>query len=282
MKRLVILVILLSIPFSVLCVNAAECDFYCTYTPKTEKSSVFFIDVFCDRGASAALIELGYDREMAEYRSVEAASSDAEVSCNPKDDRLLIACAGRASDDGRLCRVTFVALDTGDCVFELHMKQAVDENLDYINSLADHRLKVTFGEDDIVETAAVSAPSSSVSSIGSTGGASSSKTASKTSTSSKSEKSSAEKVEASEKSGESTARDADMTADAVKDSELLYNVSDTDPTRYIMLGAGAVALAVAVAAVGYMLGKKTLIKKKTDKAVEEALPDDTDDEQQDT
>ena len=69
MKRIAALtIILLLIFFGIPC--AADSGFYCEYSPKTEKSSVFFIDIYSTVDTSAAVMELGFDESFAEFREI--------------------------------------------------------------------------------------------------------------------------------------------------------------------------------------------------------------------
>ena len=251
MKRFLLSVGLIAAMFFNISVYAAHSDLYCTYTPKSDKSSLFFIDVYCEREVCAALFELEFDGKIAEYRSVEAGSSDIEASGNQSGDRVVIACTDNCSNCDKLCTVSFKALRAGDCGFRLHMNQAVDDSLDYINDFSDHSLTVTIGKDDVVEDD----PSKS------------SKSSDKTDNSSKTSNKTV-------KSGISSVSDDDTD----KSTELggLFNVSGNAPGRYILIGAGSLALVAAIAVVGYLLGKKVLIKKRSDEAPVDAPPEDND------
>ena len=234
MKRLLAIITLISMTFFALTCYAAEGDFYCTYTAKSENGSLFYIDVYCEREISAAVFELGFDGGIAEYREVSSASSDDVVRGNPEADKVIIAFTNSEARTGKLCRVTFKALRAGVCSFDLHMRQACDGDLNYINDLSDHSLSVTLGKD------------------GTAGGASSG-------SSDKSGASSSDDKSAKSKITKNTADDDDGVSTEIGG---LFDVRGNNSLKYALMGAGAAVLAAVLIFGGYMHGKKALIKKE--------------------
>lgn len=240
MKRLSALMILICLALFSFSCFAAEEDLYCTYVAKTESGTLFYIDVFCNHKVAAAVFELGFDSGLAEYREVSAADSDGHVSADIKAGKVIVAFASGTAKSGRLCRITFNGMSSGDCLFRLHMNQACDSEYNYINGLSDQSLSVRLGKDGKVTGASSSSASSgSDSSVGSesTGG--------KSSKGKKSEISSVDNDDASKSRGG------------------LYDMRKNDPLKYVLLGAGGVVLVGVLIFTGYYLGKKRRLKAKT-------------------
>lgn len=238
MKRLLLLITLICIPFFSFGCLAAEGDFYCSYAAKTENGTLFYIDVFCDHKVAAAVFELGFDGSTAEYREVSAADPADTVRANFTGDIVTVAFASGNAKSGKLCRFTFNGLRAGDCLFSLHMRQACDDDLNYIKGLPDQSLTVSLGKDGRASGSSSSLSSSSASS----GSNASAKTESKSSNSKsvkgdKSEISTADSDDSGSKSG-------------------LYDMRKNDPLRYILLGAGGVVLIGALVFAGYLIGRK--------------------------
>ena len=236
MKRLLLLITLICIPFFSFGCLAAEGDFYCSYTAKTENGTLFYIDVFCDHKVAAAIFELGFDGSTAEYREVTAADPADTVRANLTGDKVTVAFASGNAKSGKLCRFTFNGLRSGDCLFSLHMRQACDDDLHYINGLPDQSLTVSLGKEGRVSG------SSSSSSSASSGSSASDKTESK---------SSSGKSVKGDKSEISTA-----DSDASGSKSGLFDMRKNDPLRYILLGAGGVVLIGALVFAGYLIGRK--------------------------
>ena len=240
---------------------SAAGTFYCEYVPKTETGSLFYVDVYCERAVTSAVIELSYDQSAVEYRSV---SSDAESSSRDANGKVSIALANRSAFSGKLCRVGFMALSAGETGFELHMAQACDGNLDYITGLADYSLKIKLGKDDVAAS-----PSASSKTDG---------------TEKSSSKSSSKKTE--EAGGRSYIGSVEDTNDDPAPSGGVFDLRRNDSWSYILLGAGAVILLAAAAFAGFYIGRKIAKKKTADNGSNEtasadALPQIGDDQPED-
>lgn len=252
LKRILALIALLCIPFFSFGCFAAEGDLYCSYEAKTENGTLFYIDVYCKRDVAAAVFELGFDSGTAEYREASAADSAGNVRANLNGDTVTVAFASGTAKSGKLCRLTFNGLRSGDCRFSLHMKQACDGDLKYISGLPDQSLTVKLGKDGKVT------------------GSSSSSSASKADPTDKSgSKSSGNKSSKSDKSEISSADD-----DSSKEKGVLYDLRKNEPLRYILLGAGGVVLIGLLVFSGYLIGRKKSLKADTakDKTPDDNLP----------
>lgn len=244
MKRLVcVMVALICIPFSMLSCRAVESDFYCTYTAKSEKSSFFYIDVYCSRAVSAAVFELAFDSGRAEYREAETAVEDSKIRGNTDGNKATFAFVCGGAGKGRLCRLTFKTLQSGDCTFTLHMKQACDGNLQYINDLPDSALSVTLGKESLSDSSSSGSSNSSGSSEKSAGksyGAESSKSV----------------------VGEDVQNIPEEEDEDSNGSGGLVDLKDHRALTYILIGAGSVITVAALIFFGFLIGKRVSAKGK--------------------
>lgn len=258
MKRFFAIIIMICLAsFSFSCF-AAQGDFYCSYTAKTENGTLFYIDVFCAHKVAAAVFELGFDSGLAEYREVSAADPDDHVSADMKKDKVTFAFASGEAKSGKLCRITFNGISSGDCLFDLHMDQACDGDYNYISGLSDQTLSVRLGKEGKI--------SGSSSSVTSTGSNPSEKSGSKSSDG---------KTVKGDKSEMSSADD-----NASKSKGGLYDLRKNDPLKYVLLGAGGVVLIGALIFTGYMLGRKRRAKENAAEDNSSASGDTPEDEMQ--
>ena len=144
---------------------AAESGFYCEYTPKAEKSSVFYIDLYSSDAIRAAVMELRFDDNIAEYREVSAVSDSASVRAVCEDGCVRLAFADSKAVSGGLCRVAFKALQAGTCTFTLHVSQAADSEPKTLTGFSDVTLDVKLGKDDVAASAVSAKGSSSAASV---------------------------------------------------------------------------------------------------------------------
>lgn len=230
-------------------VSAAE-TFYCEYVPKTETGSLFYVDVYCERAVTSAVIELSFDESAVEYRSV---TSDAESSSRAANGKVSIALANKSAFSGKLCRVGFVALRACETSFGLHMAQACDGNMKLISGLSDHSIKIKLGKDDVA--ASSSASSKTTAGTEKSGG-----------------KASSEKTEGSSKS--SIITDSDEINGSAAASPGVFDLRRSDPWNYILLGAGAVILLAAASFAGFYIGRKIAKKKTADADPDGTAPAD--------
>lgn len=138
-----------------LCVCSAAEDCSIEYTPRSEKSAVFYIDVYSYRDVTAAVFELTFADDMAGYYSV-AADDSVTVRDHPEKGKVTLACASSTAVSGKLCRVSFKALKAGSVDFTLHMLQAADADKKLLSDWSDHSLTVKLGKEDVEAASKVS------------------------------------------------------------------------------------------------------------------------------
>ena len=136
------------------CHAAQDCSI--EYTPRSERSAVFYIDVYSAREVTAAVFELRFADDMVGYYSVVADDSAATVRDHSEKDKVTFAFASEKPVSGKLCRVSFKALKEGSTDFTLHMSQAADADKKLLSDWSDHSLTVKLGKDDVEAAAAVS------------------------------------------------------------------------------------------------------------------------------
>lgn len=237
MKRTVLLmIILLMLFFGTPCL--AESSFYCEYSPKTEKSAVFYVDIYSTIDVSAAVLEVYFDENFAEYREVSASEKSSSVRSAKKNGVVKIALADSGAIKGKLCRVAFKALQVGTCAFNLHISQAADSEPKLMGDFPDSSIEVKLGKDDIV-----SGSSSKASSVTSSKGSSKS-----------------DKNGSSSKSYLKEESDSEVYVDPVTGE--VIDIRKNHAVKYILIGAGSVVLFAALIYAGVLIGRKTAGKKK--------------------
>ena len=136
------------------CYAAQDCSI--EYTPRSERSAVFYIDVYSAREVTAAVFELRFADDMVGCYSVVADDSAAAVRDHSQKGKVTFAYATEKPVSGKLCRVSFKALKEGSTDFTLHMSQAADADKKLLPDWSDHSLTVKLGKDDVEAAAAVS------------------------------------------------------------------------------------------------------------------------------
>ncbi|MBQ3265291.1 MAG: hypothetical protein IJH07_05885 [Ruminococcus sp.] len=210
---------------------AASDGFYCTYTPKTENSSVFYIDVYSSAQVSAAVLELYFDDSFAEYRETSAVVSTSVVRDTCENGCVKLAFADSGVVTGQLFRAAFKALQAGTVTFTLRVTQAADAQPMLLSGFADYSLEVKLGKNDVIS-------------------GSSAKVSSKVSTaSSKSEKSaSGSRSYLREVSG------SDEEGSPIEGG--VIDVRRNYAWTYVLIGIGAVLLVAALIFAGVLIGRK--------------------------
>lgn len=220
-----------------ICTCAAAEDFYAEYTPKSANSSVFYVDVYSRREITAAVWEINYPESTVSYYSVAAADSTASVRDNAQKGKVTFAFADDSAVSGKLCRVSFKALQTGSVKFVLHMIQAAGSDKKSLSSWSDYTLSIKLGKDDVVSSDALKrsdASSASSSSSSKRGGG---------------------------KSTLETGEDNDLSLPE------FFDLRHGDPTlKWMLLGAGIPVFIGALIWIGILIGKKS--KDKNVKAEE--------------
>lgn len=136
------------------CTAAHDCSI--EYTPRSERSAVFYIDVYSAREVTAAVFELRFADDMVGYYSVVADDSAATVRDHSQKGKTTFAYASEKPVSGKLCRVSFKAFKEGSTDFTLHMLQAADADKKLLSDWSDLSLTVKLGKDDVEAAAAVS------------------------------------------------------------------------------------------------------------------------------
>ena len=224
---------------------AAESGFYCEYVPKSEKSTVFYIDVYSTVDIGAAVLELSFDENFVEYRETSAAQKSSTVRSVKENGLVKIALADSGAINGKLCRVAFKAIKTGTCTFDLHISQAADAEPKLLSGFSDASIEVKLGKDDVVSDAASKASSKASSGVSSK--------ADKNGSSSRSYL----------KEGEEPDEYIDPVTGEVIDLRKNYAL------KYILMGAGIVILIAGLVFAGIIIGRKTA-KAGKEPASEEA------------
>lgn len=212
---------------------AAASGFSCEYSPKTEKSALFYIDVYSADEISAAVMELRFDDSIAEYREVSAVGASSSVRAACESDCVRFAFADSGAVTGKLCRVAFKALQTGTCTFTLHIAQAADRDAKLLTGFSDASLEIKLGKDDVVSDA--SAKSSS-------------------------KPSSTEKKSSGSLSTKKEASGSDEAADPWNGEPV--DVRTGHAVKYILIGAAIVILMAGLVFAGILLGKRMFVEKK--------------------
>ena len=273
MKRLIAAWILAALMLLMWLPSAAAKDHSLTikYVPRTQRGTLFYLDVYCDSVIGAAVFELGFDASAAEYRDAFCEDENGSAMGNPNGDTAKIAFSHRSGVSGRLFRVAFKALDTGTVRFSLHPVQAVDGSSRYLNDLPDCSLDVKFGEDDVVEAGASasgeaadtpaarqkSASGSGVGSKKSSAGADKSKKRD-----SGSEKPGREDKQSYGGSRSDVSEPDDIASPKITEADggVFHDFSGQDNTTFFILGGASVILAGLLVVVGILIGKR--MKKK--------------------
>lgn len=154
MRRILITTLLMLWMLPICICSAAE-DCSIEYIPRSEKSAVFYIDVFSSREVTAAVFELTFADDMTGYYSVTADDS-VTVRDHSQKGKVSFAFASDKAVSGKLCRVSFKALKEGSVDFTLHMAQAADAEKKLLSDWSDHSLTVKLGKDDVEAAAKVS------------------------------------------------------------------------------------------------------------------------------
>ncbi|MBQ3285236.1 MAG: hypothetical protein IJH40_06295 [Ruminococcus sp.] len=253
---IVLLMLFIGIPCS------AESGFYCEYVPKSENSTVFYIDVYSTVDVSAAVMELSFDESFVEYRETSAAQKSSTVRSAKENGLVKIALADSGAVKGKLCRVAFKAIQAGTCTFGLRISQAADGEPKMLGGFSDSSIEVKLGKDDVVSGAASNASSKASSGV-------SSKT---------------DKSGSSSRSYIKNGSDSDEYIDP--ETGEVIDLRKNHAVKYILIGVGIVVLIAALVFAGIMIGRKTADKKKEADAAEpdnnaspedEADTDDSDD-----
>ena len=245
MRRLIaaLTAIVTVIMLSCTAAHAASDKLSIDYVPRTPSGTIFYLDISYDGSLSAAMLELSYDSSLVEYRSIEAIAMTSTVKAKSDGGKVTIVFGDSASVSGRLCRLTFKALGSGDAAFTLRMTEGVDGELRQIAPPTDAELTVSFASASFGE---------------SSGGRS-----------------------GSSYRGTKSGKSASASDDAATYDETIMWVRDLSPNnipRYVAIGAGIGAVMVLLVVLGVLIGRRMGKKKQASSADDtENASDDQDD-----
>ena len=245
MKRFLCLWMILSALLTALCVTASadSVPITVTYVPRSDRGTLFFLDVNTDSALSAAVLELRYDAAAMEYRSVDS-DDDASVSVEADSGVVKIVVSDPNGIGGRLLQLSFKALSDGDTSVTLHTVQAIGADMGYLREIPDSTLSFRLGNEDVAAGAAADGGRSSATSAPrKTYGGSKSTSSGKRS------------------SVDPDDEEDDDDASAVKDTVGEYReLSHGDSGKWSLLGSMATAAAILLVVLGIVIGLR--IKKK--------------------
>ena len=201
------------------------------YVPRSERGSLFYLDIAYEGELSAAMFTLRFDSALTEYRSIDACAAFSTVKAKADGSTVQIVFGDSGCVSGSLCRLTFKALGVGSAAFSLRMTEGVDGGLSYIEPLPSCGLTVS------LEGSGASDPGGSGSGGRSVRGGTSSK---------------------------STVL-SDTADDATGDERALRSVRDISPSfdgTWVMIGAAAGVLAALLVIGGFLIGRKSRGKEK--------------------
>ena len=247
--RRILITALLMLWLLPICICSAAEDCSIEYIPRSERSAVFYIDVYSSREVTAAVFELCFADDMAGYYSV-AADDTATVRDHPEKGKVTFAFASDNAVSGKLCRVSFKALKAGSVDFTLHISQAADAEKKLLTDWSDHSLTVKLGKEDVEAASKVSRTDKS---------------------------SSGTAASASQRGGGKS--DLSVGEDGERDAPPgIFDLRRGDNVfKWILLGAGIPLLIGGLVWLGILIGRRS--KDKTEKAKEkpgENLPEPDD------
>lgn len=165
MKRIIsILAVLLTVMTFCCAPASAEGEpVYAEYVPRTQRGTLFYVDVYCGTELSAAVFELRYDPAVAEYRTVYCDDDNASAVGSAENGAVKIGCSSRSSAKGKLFRVAFKALRDDRLRLVLHTVQAVNGGLDYLTDIPDYTLDIPLDADGSAASSGVESSKSGAS-----------------------------------------------------------------------------------------------------------------------
>lgn len=219
---------------------------YAEYVPRTERGTLFYLDIYYDGDISAAIFEITYDSSVAEYRSWAAEHDSSTFKAKAEGGTVRLIFGDSGSIKGKICRLRFKQLSDGAADFTLRMTEGADGGLSYIDPPSAYTV-----------TAVLDTGSSG--SAGSSGLSGSSRSTRSSYSGSKSDKS------VTSPSDGASGGDPPAVRELTRD----------DRTLYFILGAGTAVLAALLIALGFILGRRSRKKKGsvTVKPNTDPLPD---------
>lgn len=262
MKRVFLTSLLAAVLMTSFCLvtSAQQQKISMQYVPRTERGTLFYLDVYSDPAISAAVFELCFDSSAVEYRDVDCEDENGCAMGNPDGDTVKIAYSHPSGKSGKLCRLSFKALRAGTVSFSLYPTQAVDGELDYLKDLSDASLEVKLGKDDVIlfDDAASKSEKNALKK---------SSAKSKSPTEKPGKKSyGGEKSEITEYTAGSEATEATEGAP--------LDFTGGNNRTWFMLGGAVVLSAVLLVGAGYFIGKKRMGRPEKTDAQEEEIAED--------
>lgn len=118
---------------------------YAVYVPRTDRGTLFYLDIYCDDVIGAVKLELDYNADRVEYRDVSAASTTSTVGARAENGTVTVVLGDSGCISGCLCRLTFKMLSSGEATFAVRMLEGVDGDLRPLNLPEEEYLTVTLG-----------------------------------------------------------------------------------------------------------------------------------------
>lgn len=234
MKQRFAALILTLVTLFAVCVSASAQDQPLTvkYVPRTQRGTLFYLDVYSGTGFGAAIFELRYDASLAEYRGIFCDDADAEAMAADTGGTVKIVYSSRTAAQGKLFRISFSQLDAGSMTAELRVLQAVDGSLSDCSGVPAYSLRITLDESG-------TSPSGSDSA--------------KKSASSSGEK---ESRKGSGSTLSTVGADVSEVSAPADTGGVFRDFSKPDHMTWFLLGGAVVILAGLFTAAGYFIGKR--------------------------
>lgn len=256
MRRIATLFVALTMLIGAFSVSvSAQTPLSVKYVPKTQRGTMFYLDLFSELPIGAAVFDIGYDDDVAEFRGVYCDSADAAAEAHAENSMIGLAYSNRKPSSGKLFRLSFIALKSGTINFAVTVTQAVDSELSYLSDIPACHLSVELGKKDI--------PASS---------ANSAKVSGKTTTSKKSYSGSKSNITVSSGDGDNKA------ADSAEAEGISLDLSGQNKTTFFLLGGAAAFLVCLLIVAAYFLGKRRREKIPQEEEIPAAQDEDIGDD----
>ena len=262
MKRVFLISLLAAVLMTSFCLvtSAQQQKISMQYVPRTERGTLFYLDIYSDPAISAAVFELCFDSAAVEYRDVDCEDENGCAMGNADGDTVKIAYSHPSGKIGKLCRLSFKALRAGTVSFSLHPTQAVDGELDYMKDLSDFSLEVKLGKDDVILSDDAASGSEKYA-------------AKKSSAKSKSPTEKPGKKSYGGERSEITEYTAGSEATEATEGAPLDFTGGNNRT-WFMLGGAVVLSVVLLVGAGYFIGKKRMGRPEKTDAQEDEIAED--------
>ena len=211
-------------------VRADSGRLYAEYVPRTERGTLFYLDIYYDGDISAAIFEISYDSSIAEYRSWAAEHDSSTFKAKAENGIVKLVFGDSGSIKGKICRLRFKQLSDGTVNFTLRMTEGADGGLNYIDPPPAYTVTVALDSGSGSSGSSGSPRSTRYSYSGSKSG----------------------------KSGTASTEGATGDEHLPEVRDLTHN----DDMKFFLLGAGAAAAAALLIALGFILGRRQRKKNR--------------------